>query len=50
VAVAGCELLDEPLAERRQQRELLLKRMHPCLQFVEQTASLELARDWLASA
>ncbi len=49
VSLKGCELLDQTLAQRRQRLELLLPDLHPCLQLVEQTASIELARDWLAS-
>jgi ATP-dependent DNA ligase len=45
----GCELLDQPLARRRQQLESLLSDLHPCLQRVDQTASIEPARDWLAN-
>jgi len=48
VSLKGCELVDQTLAQRRQRLELLLPDLHPCLQLVEQTASIELARDWLA--
>lgn len=44
----GRELLDLPLGDRRRHLESLLPDLHPCLQLVEQTASIELARDWLA--
>lgn len=44
----GRELLDLPLRDRRRHLESLLPNMHPCLQLVEQTASIEAARDWLA--
>jgi ATP-dependent DNA ligase len=45
----GRELLAQPLAERRRQLESVLLDLHPCLQLVEQTASIELARDWMAN-
>jgi len=50
LGLAGSELLDQPLAERRRQLEALLRNVHPCLQLVEQTASAELAREWLTRA
>jgi ATP-dependent DNA ligase len=46
--VDGRNLMDEPLTSRRRQLEHLLDgRGHPCLQLMEQTADLALARDWL---
>ena len=48
--LAGSELLEQPLAERRRHLEALLRTVHPCLQLVEQIASAELAREWLARA
>jgi len=44
----GRELLAQPMAQRRRQLESVLLDLHPCLQLVEQTASIELARDWMA--
>jgi ATP-dependent DNA ligase len=45
--LAGCELVEKSLTERRRQLEGLLDGLHPCLQLVLQTADVELARDWL---
>jgi ATP-dependent DNA ligase len=50
LALAGSDLMDQPLGQRRRRLEALLGDVHPCLQLVEQTASIDLARDWLASA
>jgi ATP-dependent DNA ligase len=51
LALDGRDLIDLPLGERRRPLESLLRdAVHPCLQLVEQTASIDLARDWLASA
>jgi hypothetical protein len=44
----GHELLELPLGDRRHQLESLMPDLHPCLQLVEQTENIELARDWLA--
>src|SRR5713101_7481140 len=47
--VAGRGLMDEPLLSRRRELECLLAdAAHPCLQLIEQTADVNLARDWLA--
>ena len=45
VSLKGCELVDQTFAQRRQRLELLLPDLHPCPELVEQTASIELARD-----
>jgi ATP-dependent DNA ligase len=46
--VAGRGLMDEPLVSRRRELEsLLADAAHPCLQLIEHTADVELARDWL---
>ena len=45
--LAGSELVEQPLTERRRRLEGLLDGLHPCLQLVLQTADVELARDWL---
>ena len=45
--LAGSELVEQPLTERRRRLEGLLDGLHRCLQLVLQTADVELARDWL---
>jgi ATP-dependent DNA ligase len=45
--LGGCNLLDEPLRERRRRLEQLLDGRHPYLQLIEQTAAADLAHDWL---
>ena len=43
----GRNLTDEPLSVRRKHLEQLLDSPHPSLQLIEQTANVDLARDWL---
>jgi ATP-dependent DNA ligase len=44
----GASIQGQALLRRRSELERLLDGLHPCLQLVEQTADLELARDWLS--
>jgi ATP-dependent DNA ligase len=47
--VRGVGLFDEPLTARRCQLEQLLREhRHPCLQLMEQTAEIAVAREWLS--
>lgn len=47
--VCGASLVSEPLTVRRGQLEQLLRgRSDPCLQLMEQTSQISVARDWLA--
>jgi ATP-dependent DNA ligase len=45
--LGGCSRVDEPLRERRRRLERLLDGLHPCLQLIEQTSDIALARDSL---
>lgn len=46
--LAGAELAQCSLGDRRRQLEHLLDHRHPCLQLVAHTADRNLAEDWLA--
>lgn len=46
--LSGANLIDEPLHARRRRLEQLVAAVNPCLQLIEQTADVDLARDWLA--
>jgi ATP-dependent DNA ligase len=43
----GAVLETQPMAARRAALERLLDGLHPCLQLVDQTADIQVARDWL---
>lgn len=47
--LGGASLLNEPLSTRRCWLEQLVREYtHPCLQVMEQTSSIDIAREWLA--
>jgi ATP-dependent DNA ligase len=46
----GASIQAQPLLQRRSELQRLLDGLHPCLQLVEQTADVQLARDWLSLA
>lgn len=48
LALRGGDVLDLALSERRTELGSLLPGLHPCLQLIEQTANIEMAREWVA--
>jgi ATP-dependent DNA ligase len=46
----GVDLASQPLGMRRRELTRLLKDLHPCLQLVDQTDDIQLAKDWLTLA
>jgi ATP-dependent DNA ligase len=44
----GAPIQAEPLARRRSELERLMHGLHPCLQLVDQTADVQMAREWLS--